>query len=555
MRKRTTLRLSLILTLAVALSPILVIGALESYVNAKKSVEDRRSELIRVTTHAADDLERSLTKAESFLRVFSPYMADGRCNQVKREVIPELPVLTNVIHFDTQGMSTCSSVSDTPHQVTNLNWIEKLKDGTQLLRTDAFYGPITETYFFSMFLRTEDGDDNFTGASAFSMRADALVSLLKASDYQDGMDIAIADQDGRIFGSKRFGQVPATWFEDSRKWTESRLIRDRDASGKSLDIVITKVATEGVFVVVSRPSPGLLSYFTLAPISGVGLPLLAFTIALIAVWISLDRLVLKWLTRLKRIAKIYGAGKYNLRTAHHFEPAPEEFLEFAETMDTMAHQIDSRDSRLRDALQKRDEAVKEIHHRVKNNLQIVTSFLNLQARQVRDPAAKSAIASAQHRIDALSIVHQTLYQNERLDSVELKPFFEGLLRHLSQALGMEDADVTIDWELANVVRKSDDAIPLALFIVEAITNSMKYAFVNGGTIFIRLSADKNNALKLIVTDSGNGPGDLGLASMNEGNGLGSKLMKAFARQLKAEHSSSYSKEEGFSVLLEIPAEH
>lgn len=554
MLKRSSLRQSLILTLAAALSPILLIGAIESYVNTQNSISDRRIELIQATDHVVDHLGESLAKAESFLRVFSPYVAEGRCRQVKREVLPELPVLTNVIHFDEKGMSTCSSVSDTPHQIADMSWIEALRNDVSLFTTDAFFGPITETYFFSILLRTNDKDGNFSGASVFSMRADALASLLSAKDFNDEIDIAIADKDGRIFGSQAFGKVPASWFKDSTRWTESKLILEQGSKGDARDIVITKVATEGIFVVASRPSPGLLSAFTLAPVSGLGLPLLAFSIALVAVWFSLDRLVLKWLTRLKRIAKIYGAGKYNLRTAHHFEPAPEEFAEFAETMDAMANQIDIRDSRLREALQKRDEAVKEIHHRVKNNLQIVTSFLNLQARQVKDPSAKTAIASAQHRIDALSIVHQTLYQNERLDSVELKPFFEGLLRHLSQALGMEDDDVELDWELADVVRKSDDAIPLALFVVEAITNSMKYAFHDGGHIQVRLTAKPDQSLTLSVIDDGNGPGHISSDNVAESSGLGSRLMKAFARQLKAEHVSRYAPETGFCVELRIPSE-
>lgn len=533
---------------------MLAIGAIESYFNARQAVENRKLELLRAGDEAVDDLEQSLILAESFLRVFSPTIAAGRCREVKADVITVLPVVTNVIAFDDRGMSTCSSVSDTPHPITNMDWVERLRAGESLVRTDAFYGPISETYFFSLLKRMEDADGNFTGLIAFSMRADALSTLLTLSDYETDIDIAISDKDGRIFGSNVFGNVPSEWFESLENGDEPSLHVHESADGQQRDVVVTGVATGGVYAVVSRPAPGLLSHFTIAPVSGIALPLLAFFFMLLAVWFSVDRLVLKWLTRLKRIAKIYGAGKYNLRTSHHFDPAPEEFAEFAATMDDMAQQVHSRDTTLREALEKRDQAVKEIHHRVKNNLQIVTSFLSLQSRTVREESAKQAISSAQHRINALSIVHQTLYQNERLDSVELKPFMEGLLRHLSHALGMEDADVTMRWELEDVVRSSDDAIPIALYVVEAVTNSMKYAFnVHGGEIFIKLTKT-DKTIELTICDSGKGPSysSSGSESGESGTGLGSKLMKAFARQLKATEYSDSQPGDGYCISLSIP---
>ena len=557
MLRRTTLRQRLILTLAAALTPILLIGAFESYVNARQAIEGRRLELVSLGDEAVDDLEQGLVLAESFLNVFSHDIAEGGCDEVKENLVQILPIITNISHFDARGTSECTTVSDKPVQIANLDWMDQLRAGEDLIRTDAFYGPVSETYLFALLKRLEDADGNFNGTAAFAMRADALVTLLRLNDPGPDVDIAIADRDGRLFGSTQFSNIPPEWFQGLEQRDTAQLFTQTGSDGRSRDVVLTRVATDGVYVVVSRPTPGVLSQFTLSPISGLGLPLLAFSIALVAVWFSVDRLVLKWLTRLKRIAKIYGAGKYNLRTAHHFEPAPEEFAEFAETMDDMAQKVDQRDASLRDAIDKRDQAVKEIHHRVKNNLQIVTSFLSLQSRSMKDASAKAALASAQHRIDALSIVHQTLYQHERLDSVELKPFLEGLLRHLSLALGMEEADVEMSWALENVIRRSDDAIPIALFIVEAVTNSMKYAFdMDGGAIKISLKRNEGEIL-LSICDDGHGPGidddELRITTEQKNNGgLGSKLMTAFARQLKAKYSSDYHEGVGYCVEVHIP---
>ena len=559
--RRTTLRQRLILTLAAALTPILLIGAFESYVNARQAVEGRRLELISLGDDAVDDLEQALITAESFLNVFAPVIAQSRCQDIRDDVSEVLPVLANVSHFNARGISECTTASENPVQISNLDWLDELRGGKDMIRTDAFYGAVSETYLFAILKRLNTEDGEFNGLASFSMRADSLATLLNVNQVDPNLDIAISDGDGRVFGSSEFGNIPAEWFDQINNGSSTQLFTHQGQDGKERDVVLTKVATDGVYVVVSRPSPGLQSQFTLSPISGLGLPLLAFSIALVAVWFSVDRLVLKWLTRLKRIAKIYGAGKYNLRTAHHFAPAPEEFAEFAETMDDMAQKVDQRDASLRDAITKRDQAVKEIHHRVKNNLQIVTSFLSLQSRAMKDEGAKAALASAQHRIDALSIVHQTLYQHERLDSVELKPFLEGLLRHLSLALGMEDSDVDISWDLESIIRRSDDAIPIALFIVEAVTNSMKYAFdLDGGKITITLKRGDGEII-LHICDDGLGPSESSQGTGAEtrveiqkknGGGLGSKLMTAFARQLKAEYSARRVEGVGYCIDMHIP---
>ena len=204
------------------------------------------------------------------------------------------------------------------------------------------------------------------------------------------------------------------------------------------------------------------------------------------------------------------------------------------------------------AIASRDAAVREIHHRVKNNLQIVTSFLNLQGRQLRDPEAKAAISAARHRIDALAIVHQTLYQNERLEQVHLKPFLTGLVSHLSEALGMEESGVEIVQDYEDVMRPADDAIPMALFIVEAITNAMKYAFgPEGGVITVSLSVDETGTT-LKISDNGRGYDPSAPSDQENGRGLGTKLMSAFSRQLAATLEVEASPGVGCQLKLHMP---
>ncbi|MEO1966211.1 sensor histidine kinase [Hyphomonas sp.] len=326
------------------------------------------------------------------------------------------------------------------------------------------------------------------------------------------------------------------------------VLRRKDAS--PMDVVIRPVGPANVFAVISRESPGFWSEFTLQPVSSFGLPLLAFSIALLAVWLAIDSLVLRWLSRLIRIARVYGAGRYAFRAGDAMASAPAEIKELADALEDMAADIDQRDSDLKSAINVRDAAVKEIHHRVKNNLQIVTSFLNLQGRQLQDPEARQAIAAARHRIDALAIVHQTLYQHERLELVSMQPFLEGLINHLAEALGTETRNIGLSQTYEDLERPADDAIPFALFLVEAVTNATKYAFNEdeGGMISITLEEDNTGGIILKVMDDGVGFDPGGGARI----GLGSKLMKAFSRQLHAELTIDSAPGEGTRITLFMP---
>lgn len=231
--------------------------------------------------------------------------------------------------------------------------------------------------------------------------------------------------------------------------------------------------------------------------------------------------------------------------------SPAEFAELADALQDMASDIDQRDTELKTAIKVRDAAVKEIHHRVKNNLQIITSFLNLQGRQLRDPEAQQAISAARHRIDALAIVHQTLYQHERLELVSMQPFLQGLIDHLAEALGMDAMNVTIEQSYENIERPADDAIPVALFLVEAVTNAAKYAFdgQKEGHIVISLDTDETGTVYLRVSDDGIG---FDASDKQARSGLGSKLMKAFARQLHAQLDIQSEIGKGTSITVTMP---
>lgn len=549
--KKSSLRLRLLLTLAIALTPIFLLGGIQAWMNAEASMDMRRDELTNEADEAIDDLEQNLATAESYLHFFAEEIRLDGCGIVYDRLSTVIPSLSNVVHFDNEGVAQCTAIGEPGFNVSIPDVRLRLASGARTVRTDAFYGPVSHDFLFAIHERIDDAFGQFDGSVSFAINAHQLASFLHSRLRDKNIDIAIVASDGKVFGSDTFEQVPSDWLDELDASETSLLFPDHNINGHTHDVVIERVGAGGFNVLLSRPSPGIFSEFVIAPATAIGLPLFAFVLVLAAVWVAVDRLVLKWLSRLKRITFIYGAGRYRIRAGESFTSAPEEIEELAITLDQMAEKIEIRDASLRDALAKRDAAVKEIHHRVKNNLQIVTSFLNLQSRQVSDPGAKSALASARHRIDALSIVHQTLYQHDRLEAVSLKPFLEGLLNHLSEALGIEDLGISASWDIVEAERDADDAIPLALFAVEAVTNAIKHGPEFGGNIRVKLERVTTGDEKQLVLSVRNTP-DSSEESRSESTGLGAKLMTAFSRQLKGELASGFDENGDFLVTLTVP---
>jgi two-component sensor histidine kinase len=195
-----------------------------------------------------------------------------------------------------------------------------------------------------------------------------------------------------------------------------------------------------------------------------------------------------------------------------------------------------REEELRAALAARDLLMAEIHHRVKNNLQIVASLLNLQAGRVRTAEARTAFSSARDRVRALATLHRHLYTHSDFETIALGTFLDELCGQLFEALGETPGErITLKVSAPDITLSSDEAVPLALIITEAVTNALKYAFpgADRGSVSVMVSQD-GETLTLVIRDDGIGiPASQQAEPAELGGGLGTMLIEGFARQLGA----------------------
>ncbi len=197
-----------------------------------------------------------------------------------------------------------------------------------------------------------------------------------------------------------------------------------------------------------------------------------------------------------------------------------------------AEALKARTSALAAALREREVLLSEIHHRVKNNLQLVSSLLALQARSA-GVEAQHALAEGQRRIDSIALVHEQLYGSRNLSAVNLARYTEALIPELCRASGAAER-VTVVLDLVDVELAPERAIPCGLLVSELVTNALKHAFPDQrkGSLHVRLERLPAARLRLTVKDDG-----IGLTRQfppGRDASLGLDLVAIFAKQLEAE---------------------
>jgi PAS domain S-box-containing protein len=181
------------------------------------------------------------------------------------------------------------------------------------------------------------------------------------------------------------------------------------------------------------------------------------------------------------------------------------------------------------ALGQRDLLLREVYHRVKNNLQLVDSLLMMQRRKIDDPQAREALLSLRGRIFALGLVHQQLMGSADLKTFDIVPFLDDLSKNILEGGGTSGVDISVDACTLDV--GLDFAVPLGLLVTELVTNSLKHAFPNGtGLISVVLRNDAGGKLVLVVSDNGVGAPD-SLANGETTRGLGTRIVANLVAQL------------------------
>jgi two-component sensor histidine kinase len=516
-----------------------------------------------VAEEAGDRAESVLTAAPALLNVIATLLATDACSPQLTRLIDELPQYSSLGVVDANGNVLCTTMEGAQNVSTaDRDWFQEMKaTKASFTQSAAYYSPVSRQWILASAMRRTNPDGSFAGAFVLGVPIDSLVYRLDRAGLPKGSEMAIVDRTGRVFASRHWDNLDSeitqrmtdgdtSFFVANSKTGEERQLAIAPLKGGLTD-------TPGpFFAMLSAPRLAPIALENVSAFGNFALPLLAWLLALLTAWLATDRLVLRWLDYLRRIAGLYASGKLSVQPLRAKRAAPGEINELADTLEEMAVSVRDRTTRLESAVAARDAAMKEIHHRVKNNLQIINSLLSLQSRKVKDPTAVAVLDDARARINALSLIHRSLYEHTDIRSVEVKSFFSELATHLDQALGAEDQRIRIESDIDDDLIDADTAVPLALFTAEAVTNAVKHAFpvgrgVRGGRVLVSYKVGDDETV-LTVEDDGIGGEDAQAAA---GQGIGGTLMAAFARQVHGQFEEGKSVNGGRLVRVRISRGH
>ncbi len=200
------------------------------------------------------------------------------------------------------------------------------------------------------------------------------------------------------------------------------------------------------------------------------------------------------------------ADEQQLKAANQQLQASEQQLRAAnQQLQAEVNERKKAENKIKASLQEKEVLLKEIHHRVKNNMQVISSILNLQSRYIKDREALEIFRESQRRIKAMALVHEKLYGAEDLAGIDFAEYTRSMTSNLFVLYKISEA-VRLNIDIKDILLDINTAIPCALIISELVSNSLKYAFPEGieGEIGIGLYTDKNGKFKLIVKDNGIG---------------------------------------------------
>ena len=260
------------------------------------------------------------------------------------------------------------------------------------------------------------------------------------------------------------------------------------------------------------------------------LPIAMWLASLIVAFWALNRLAIKHIRKLGRQMHHFALNRTLPRTTLG-GVVPTEIVNMEHAFVGMAESILRDEAALEDNLRQKNILLKEVHHRVKNNLQLISSIMNMQIRQATTPDSKRVLQRLQDRILSLATVHKSLYQNDNLSRVDGGALMHEIVNQLLSVGLPSGSAVKVIQNYEAVQLDPDDAAPLTLLVSEAITNALKYVAADAtgaGQIEVSLSHTQPEMALLLVKNT------VGKGEVEDGTGLGSRLINAFSRQVNGQ---------------------
>ncbi|WP_050927953.1 sensor histidine kinase [Aestuariivita boseongensis] len=559
--QRLTVYLAALMT--VALLPLGVISLLQTRAVILDADQLSRN-LVLARTVAAAGLDRELLQrargaAKALgVSIVNDDLDDAACNNLMRSYLNAQETFVLAAWIDTSGRMTCSS-SGGSFDFSSSDRFQTMMENPELTFELTLSGAVTGQ---SVIIVTQPAFDGGNLAGFVSLSIPLRLSVDEADqDYADsGIAIALVNKSGEVLASnvamETLGSLlPSTGIKTALEQTGEHTFFGTSFRGERRLFAFSELLHDEVAVIGSWPMDAVPSSVT--PINaGLTLmfPILIWLAGLaIALW-GLHRLVIRHLNELRSALRRFALGERG--QVLNLDSSTQEFEFIQKSFNRMVILIEEGERQKEQDLKEKTLLLREVHHRVKNNLQLIASIMNMHLRNANTSETRRMLTQLQRRVRGLAMVHHTMNNTSEMVTVDTQILVERLVNELGQRPPINGNPVGTQIDAVSVRLNQDQSVTLSMLLAEALTNAVKYVGVPPGgkpEVAVTLEELPEDRLRLVVFNTRGTTDDTDDDSeLSASGGIGQRLMKAFVSQLDGtqqvhETESDYTLEVVFRV--------
>lgn len=535
-----SLSVRLLFLLTVALLPLGLIAVFQTVsVISKVDVLSRRDMLAQTSAAAAAQVGVIRQAHGAAYALGAAALATGpatpECDRLFERFVKTDPRFAFAGFVWADGRMECSSNGKFVDMAESATWGAAIEDPRPRVTVNR-QGRASGLSVIIASVPVYDPNGNLVGISSISI-PHSLSDLL--FDRQiEGLEVAITDRTGAILSA-------STGIEQSSAFVDLRIVPEMleipadglsikvpRADGKSVNLSIVPLLAGEYFIIgkwATDAAPLAVPFLgTATPL----FPIVMWAAGLFVAFFALDRLVLRHLKELRRHMRAFSVN--NLEASYvRLKDSPSEIAEIADSYNALLDRIMDDTVELAETVREKEMLLKEVHHRVKNNLQLIASILNMQLRQIQSPDAKHVLRRVQDRVMSLATIHKLLYAESQVETVRADILLTEIIQSAINVGTENSAALDLCLSLDPVSLDPDQAVPLSLLVTEAVTNALKNIADDGQgerKLEVELSEPVPGEVKLRVSNSC-GPEPSGNVR-DKSSGLGTRLIQAFVAQLE-----------------------
>lgn len=476
-----------------------------------------------------------------------PYVVDNpdACKALMHSVASVEPTLAVVGFIPLSGVMSCSNADGVYDFSDSPIFLQAIKEKQPLFSVNP-RGPISKTSILGISHPVLDTSGTYIGYVGVSLPHENLDELrLEAFDGERGLAASVLfwtfDQEGTILTSNTDLNAAAKLVPAERELrqfvnSEALVFRAASKDGRQMTYAVVPIMPGELYLMSATsvraamlPGAAILEPY---------LPtLLMWLVGLLAAGLAAELLVTRHVRTLNRSIVAFARGDRRLQ-AIDLKNAPAELDELASAYLAMTENITRSEAELEDTLHQKEVLLREVHHRVKNNLQLISSIMNIQIRSARSDEAREFLKNLQERIMSLATVHRGLYQTSGLADVRARELIPDIVRQIMSMSSGDEKPFHAQNDIDDLRLVPDQAVPLSLLLTEALTNAMKHAEAtrdHPGRLTVRLkrSGGSGAVLEVINSKRETKAPPIGMPD----TGLGSQLIAAFVQQLGGRQES------------------